>query len=99
MTTLLADLEPMLLVEQRHLVAETIGAVEPATADERNEGLRRLLTAVIESLPDDSVGDSARRSIAEHLRLRTAANPALHKDPQRPWAPESAHVPTDKATP
>jgi len=54
--------------------------------DAQNEVLRALVTAAIEVLPDDEVGDRARRSIADHLRVRAAANPALHKHPERPWA-------------
>jgi len=85
-------------------ITESSDGRQPVTDDDaQNEALRVLVTAAIEVLPDDEVGDRARRSIAVHLRERAAANPALHKHPKRPWAAdpraaESETPMTDKAT-
>lgn len=51
----------------------------------RNDALRERLTSLIHSLPYGEAGDQARRSIADHLCARVAANPALHKHPELPW--------------
>ncbi len=103
MATLMSDLAPRLPDPLRQLAAHVITADAAANGDEhaRNERLRSLMTSIVEALPDDDHGDQARRSIADHLRARAAANPALHKHPQRWWdAPTTAEptdTPTDKA--
>jgi hypothetical protein len=87
MTALVRDLAPMFPAELQRLITESCEGTQPVTDDDaQNEVLRALVTAAIEVLPDDEVGDRARRSIADHLRVRAAANPALHKHPERPWA-------------
>ena len=104
MTALLRELASMFPAELQWPITESSDGRQPVTDDDaQNEALRVLVTAAIEVLPDDEVGDRARRSIAVHLRERAAANPALHKHPKRPWAAdpraaESETPMTEKAT-
>ena len=87
MTALLRDLAPMFPAELQSLITESSDGTQPVTDDEaQNEALRVLVTMAIGTLPDETVGNRARRTISDHLRERAAANPALHKDPKRPWA-------------
>ncbi len=104
MTALLRELASMFPAELQWPITEASDGRQPVTDDDaQNEALRVLVTAAIEVLPDDELGDRARRSIAVHLRERAAANPALHKHPKRPWAAdpraaESETPMTEKAT-
>ena len=48
-----------------------------------------LLARAVTELADDEAGDRGRAQIAAHLRERTAANPALNREPiQRPQLTE-----------
>ena len=104
MTALLRDLAPMFPAELQSLITESSDGTQPVTDDEaQNEALRVLVTMAIGTLPDETVGNRARRTISDHLRERAAANPALHKHPKRPWAAdpraaESETPMTEKAT-
>jgi len=77
----------MFPAELQSLITESSDGTQPVTDDEaQNEALRVLMTMAIGTLPDETVGNRARRTISDHLRERAAANPALHKHPKRPWA-------------
>lgn len=55
------------------------------SAHKRNVELQGLLGRAVHLLPDDSDGDRGRAKITQHLRQRTAADPALNRDPaERP---------------
>lgn len=99
MSALLSELVPLLPDEAQHLVAQSNETAGPSPDDEtRNEALRRLMTVVIQALPDGQSGDRARRAVADHLRARAAANPALHKNPQLPWQVAADDQATQNAT-
>lgn len=62
--------------------------VDETTAHERNKQLQALLGRAVHLLPDGPDGDAGRARIAEHLRSRLAANPALHRTPTDRRPPE-----------
>ncbi len=92
-TRLLNELAPLLT----DLSAEIDNAVDPRaagpgtgldlppvdeqTVHERNKQLQALLGRAVHLLPDGPDGDAGRARIADHLRSRLAANPALHRTP------------------
>ena len=88
MTALLRELASMFPAELQWPITESSDGRQPVTDDDaQNEALRVLVTAGDRGrFPTTTVGDRARRTIADHLRERAAANPALHKHPKRPWA-------------
>lgn len=55
--------------------------VDEPTAHELNKRLQGLLGRAVHLLPDDAAGDAGRARIADHLRSRLAANPALNRTP------------------
>lgn len=94
-TRLLIELAPLLPDLSSEIDAEV--EVDPAAAGsgaghdhapfdeptihERNKHLQAMLGRAVHLLPDGPEGDAGRARIADHLRSRLAANPALHRTP------------------
>ena len=55
--------------------------VDEPTVHDLNKQLQGLLGRAVHLLPDDADGDTGRARIADHLRARLAANPALNRTP------------------
>ncbi|MFT5531466.1 MAG: hypothetical protein ACI91O_001493 [Candidatus Poriferisodalaceae bacterium] len=83
---LLIDLAPQLPSLAREIEAassEPVAENEPA-AHAINTRLQGLLARAVRELPDDLTGDAGRTRIAQYLRRRLAADPALNRDPIPP---------------
>ena len=87
-TKLLASLAPLLpdLADEIETTTTEHTAIarhdidEPAGHD-LNKRLQGLLGRAVHLLPDDTDGDAGRARIAEHLRSRLGADPALNREP------------------
>lgn len=83
---MLSELRPNLPTLEEEIAAATERPPPdgPDAAHQRNLELRDLLARAVHALPDDADGDAGRARIAEHLRRRLLADPALNRDPIPP---------------
>ena len=78
-----SDLAP--LAEEISAATERPPADGEEAANDLNVQLQSLLARAVHVLADDLDGDRGRARIAEHLRHRIAADPALNRHPiERP---------------
>lgn len=91
---LLAELAPQLsadLAAEIEVVTTSLPVNDEAAAHEMNKRLQGLLGQAGHLLPDDADGDAGRARIADHLRARLAADPALNRTPaDRPPVEDSS---------
>ena len=94
-----ASLAPEIDKASAHAAPETDEASARATTSseshEHSANLiwQGLLARAVTELADDEAGDRGRAQIAAHLRARTAANPALNREPiRRPQPTEEPRV-------
>ena len=94
-----ASLAPEIDAASAHAAPQTDQASARATtsseSQEHSANLvwQGLLARAVTELADDEAGDRGRAQIAAHMRARTAANPALNREPiQRPQLTEEPRV-------
>ncbi|MGY9075344.1 MAG: hypothetical protein ACKVHU_20600 [Acidimicrobiales bacterium] len=89
---LLTDLGPQLptLVAEIDVASSDLCVENEPAAHAVNVRLQDLLARASGQLPDDMNGDEGRARIAQHLRRRLAADPALNRDP----LPQPTPIPT-----
>ena len=87
---LLAGFSPRLpeLADEIQAAAASLPVDDEPSAHEVNKQLQDLLGRAVHLLPDDAEGDAARVRIADHLRARLAADPALNRTPTDRLPPE-----------
>ncbi len=94
---LLTSLAPKLTELSAEIEALAAAAAEPPvdepTAHELNKRLQGLLGRAVHLLPDGPDGDAGRARIADHLRSRIAADPALNRTPTARRQPPTRPLP------
>lgn len=80
---LLTDLAAHLptMAEAIKTATSELSTFDEPKAHEANKRLRELLAQAVHLLGDNSTGNDGRARIAEHLRTRVAADPALNRSP------------------